>query len=139
MPQYVFLLLLLAVLWRLLIRPAQRRQRAQRELLASIEIGDEIVTAGGLYGTVTALDEDEVRVEIAPGTEVRIARRAVAAVVSDDDEEEAGELEPEDEPGEEPAERTEAAAEPPFRASGPVEEARGDGEVPPGTTARDRG
>ena len=107
MPQYVFLILLLAVLWLLLVRPAQRRQRAQQQLLASIEVGDEIVTAGGLYGTVKALAEDELRLEIAPGTEVRVARRAVAAVVNDD-EEEAEEDAVELEAAEEPADRTEA-------------------------------
>jgi preprotein translocase subunit YajC len=106
LPQYVFLLLLLAVLWLLLVRPAQRRQRAQQQLLASIEVGDEVVTAGGLYGTVKALADDELRLEIAPGTEVRVARRAVAAVVDDEDErdEEPEELEAADEP----ADRTEA-------------------------------
>jgi preprotein translocase subunit YajC len=107
-PGYLLILLLLLALWLLLIRPAQRRQKQQQALLASIEVGDEIVTAGGLYGTVTALDDDEVRTEIAPGIEVRIARRAVAGVVSDKVEEEPEE--PEEEP-DEPAE-IEAAEEP---------------------------
>jgi preprotein translocase subunit YajC len=102
-PQYLFILLLLAALWFLLIRPAQRRQKLQRQMLSAIEVGDEIVTAGGLYGTVTALDEDEVRLEIAPGTEVRVARRAVAGVVSEK-EDEPDELEA----AEEPEDRTEA-------------------------------
>jgi preprotein translocase subunit YajC len=93
-PQFVFILLLLAALWLLLIRPAQRRQKQQQALLAAVEVGDEIVTAGGLYGTVTALQEDELRLEIAPGIEVRVARRAVAGVISDKDDEEGEELEP---------------------------------------------
>jgi preprotein translocase subunit YajC len=92
-PQFVFILLLLAALWLLLIRPAQRRQKQQQALLAAVEVGDEIVTAGGLYGTVTALQEDELRLEIAPGIEVRVARRAVAGVISDKDDEEPEELE----------------------------------------------
>jgi preprotein translocase subunit YajC len=66
-------------------------------MLAAIEVGDEIVTAGGLYGTVKALEEDAVRLEIAPGIEVRVARRAVAGVVSGEEEEPA-ELEPAAEP-----------------------------------------
>ncbi len=91
MPQFVFILLLLAALWLLLIRPAQRRQRLaqrqQQELLESLVPGTEIVTAGGLYGTVVDTSvEDEVRIEISPGIEVRVARRAIAAVVSDDEE-----------------------------------------------------
>jgi preprotein translocase subunit YajC len=48
-------------------------------------VGKEIVTAGGLYGTVTAIEDDEVRVEIADGIEVRVAKRAVAGVVSEDE------------------------------------------------------
>jgi preprotein translocase subunit YajC len=54
-------------------------------LIASIGVGKEIVTAGGLYGTVTAMEDDEVRVEIADGVEVRVAKRAVAGVVSEDE------------------------------------------------------
>jgi preprotein translocase subunit YajC len=92
-PQFVFILLLLAALWLLLIRPAQRRNKAQQQLLATVDVGDEIVTAGGLYGTVTAVADDEVRVEIAPTIEVRIARRAIAGIVSEQSEEEPEELE----------------------------------------------
>jgi preprotein translocase subunit YajC len=87
-PQFVFILLLLAALWLLLIRPAQRRNKAQQQLLGAVEVGDEIVTAGGLYGTITEVRDDEVRLEIAPSIEVRVARRAIAGVVSDKDEEE---------------------------------------------------
>ena len=79
--------MLLAALWLLLIQPARRRQKLQQSVLESIEVGDEIVTAGGLYGTITALEEDEVRLEIAQGVQVRVARRAVAGVVSDKEEE----------------------------------------------------
>jgi preprotein translocase subunit YajC len=106
-PQFVFILLLLAALWLLLIRPAQRRNKAQQQLLASADVGDEIVTAGGLYGTITAVREDEVRLEIAPGIEVRIARRAIAGIVSDKSEEEAEELEAAEEPEEVEAETPE--------------------------------
>jgi preprotein translocase subunit YajC len=103
MPAYLFILVLLAVLWLFLIRPRQRQLREQRAMLAGIEVGDEIVTAGGLYGTVTRLDDDEVRVEIAPELEVRIARRAIAGVLT---EKEAGQEELE--PGEKPEEGTKA-------------------------------
>jgi preprotein translocase subunit YajC len=87
-PQFLFILLLLAALWLLLIRPAQRRNKAQQQLLSAVDVGDEIVTAGGLYGTVTGVEDDEVRVQIAPTVEVRIARRAIAGIVSDKDEDE---------------------------------------------------
>jgi preprotein translocase subunit YajC len=81
---YIFILALLALMWFMLIRPQRRRQQDAQRLLETIGVGKEIVTAGGLYGTITAVDGDEVRVEIADGVEVRIAKRAVAAVVSED-------------------------------------------------------
>ena len=67
----------------------------------SIDVGDEIVTAGGMYGFVTAIGDDELEVEIAPGTIVRVATRAVAGRIDPDDDDE-DELD-EDEDAEEPA------------------------------------
>jgi preprotein translocase subunit YajC len=83
--QYLFILVLLALVWFMLIRPQRRRQQEVQRLLESIGVGKEIVTAGGLYGTVTAIEDDEVRLEIADGVEVRVAKRAVAGVVSEDE------------------------------------------------------
>jgi preprotein translocase subunit YajC len=97
-PGYIFILVLLALMWFLLIRPQRRRQVEAQRMIESLEVGKEIVTAGGLYGTVTALEGDEVRLEIADGIEVRIAKRAVAGVISED--EEPDELEEEEEPEE---------------------------------------
>ncbi len=94
MSAYIFVLVLLALMWFLIIRPQRRRQQAARQLLTEIGVGKEIVTAGGLFGTVTAVEGDELRVEIADGVEVRIAKRAVAGVISEDEE-------PEEEPDEE--------------------------------------
>jgi preprotein translocase subunit YajC len=98
---YIFVLALLALVWFMLIRPQRRRQQEAQRLLETISVGKEIVTAGGLFGTVTAVDGDEVRVEIADGVEVRLAKRAVAGVVSEDEE-----------PKEEPEEETVATLPP---------------------------
>ena len=93
---YIFILVLLVVMWFLLIRPQRRRQLESQRLLGSLAVGQEIVTAGGLYGTITALEDDEARIEIADGVEVRVAKRAIAGVLSEDDErEEPEELEEE--------------------------------------------
>ena len=95
MSAYIFILALLALMWFMLIRPQRRRQQEAQRLLETISVGKEIVTAGGLFGKVTAVDGDEVRVEIADGVEVRIAKRAVAGVVSEDEEpEQAAQEEP---------------------------------------------
>jgi preprotein translocase subunit YajC len=66
----------------------------------SIDVGDEIVTAGGMYGFVTAIGDDELEVEIAPGTIVRVATRAVAGRIDPDDDEDGPD---EEEDAEEPA------------------------------------
>ena len=83
---YILILVLLAVMWFIVIRPQRRRQGEAQRLLASLEVGKEIVTAGGLYGTITRLDDDEARVKIADGVEVRVAKRAIAGVLSADEE-----------------------------------------------------
>ena len=85
----VFLGLMFAVLWLLLIRPQRRRQLEQQRMMDALEVGDEIVTVGGLFGHVRAIDGDELRLEIAPGTTVRVARRAVATVFEPEDDESA--------------------------------------------------
>ena len=70
--------LLLALMWFLLIRPQQARVRKQRELVSSIAVGDEIVTAGGIIGTVRVLTDDELRLEVSPGVEMRLLRVAIS-------------------------------------------------------------
>jgi preprotein translocase subunit YajC len=121
---YIFILVLLALMWFLLIRPQRRRQQEAQQLVNSLQVGAEIVTAGGLYGTITEVDEDEVHVEIADGVEVRVAKRAVAGVVSEDEDED------EDEGDEEALEDEE----------GPADEVEGPDAEPgetPATLRRD--
>ena len=87
MPQLIVIVAMFAMLWLFLIRPQRRRAQAQRELVTSVTVGDEILTVGGLYGIVRAIDEDDdLTLEIAPGTQVRVARRAVAVVVPPEEE-----------------------------------------------------
>lgn len=66
------------ITWFLFIRPRRRMMRRQRDLLRELSAGDQVVTVGGVYGTIAALDGDEVRLEIAPDVIIRVARRAVA-------------------------------------------------------------
>lgn len=79
-------LVLLALMWVLLVRPQQQRVRRQRELIASLEVGDEVVTAGGMVGRVAALEGDEVRLEVAPGLTLRFARLAVNSRIEQPEE-----------------------------------------------------
>jgi preprotein translocase subunit YajC len=78
---FVLILLFLFLLWLLLVRPQRRRRQAQEAMIDHLRIGDEVITAGGFFATVRSIDEDEVTVELGPGTEARLAKRAIAAVI----------------------------------------------------------
>jgi preprotein translocase subunit YajC len=82
----IFLVAMAAVIWFLLIRPQRQRQAAHRQLLAELAPGDEVVTAGGMLGTVRSIAEDHVVLEVAAGTDVRFAKHAVTAVLRRDEE-----------------------------------------------------
>jgi preprotein translocase subunit YajC len=85
----IVIVALFAALWLFLIRPQRRRQVEQARMQDALAEGDEILTAGGIYGTVRGIEDEVVQVEIAPGTIIRLDRRAVATVVQEP------ELEPE--------------------------------------------
>jgi preprotein translocase subunit YajC len=96
-----FLVLLLAMfgfMYFLLIRPQRQQQRKHTELLSSLKPGDEVVTAGGIYGEVVQLDAERVMLEIDEDVRIAVARRAIASVVPP---EELERLEAEDDRGEE--------------------------------------
>ena len=82
-------------MWALLILPQQRRMRQHQAVVASLRAGDEVVTAGGVYGTITSVDEDTLAVEVAPGVVLRVLRSAVSQRVGppeEDDEEADGDV-----------------------------------------------
>jgi len=83
----IAIVVLLALAWVFLWLPSRRRQREHAAMQDDIAVGDEIITAGGIHAVVQEAGEDELRVEIAPGTVVRLDRRAVAAVARDVPEE----------------------------------------------------
>ena len=87
MEALIFIAVMLGLMWLLLIAPQRRRQRATRDMIAGLEVGDEVLTAGGVYATVQAVREDDLTVEIAPGTSVRLDKRAVAVVLSEETDE----------------------------------------------------
>jgi preprotein translocase subunit YajC len=87
---------LLIALWFFTIRPQQQRVRNQRMLVASLKVGDEVVTVGGLIGTITSIEDLEVGLDLGGGNVVRLARQAVqqrfaASAADGDTETEAGE------------------------------------------------
>jgi preprotein translocase subunit YajC len=82
------LLLMGVVFYFLLIRPQNQRRRAQTQMQSDVEVGDEVVTTAGIYGTITEIDDDYgiVTVEVAPNTDIRMARAAIAQRLVDDDQ-----------------------------------------------------
>jgi preprotein translocase subunit YajC len=83
MESLIFIVLLFALVWVLFLLPARRRQKAHQAMQDSVELGDEIITAGGLHGFVREAGEEEIKLEIAPDVVVRLDRRAIAAVARD--------------------------------------------------------
>ena len=83
----IFLVALVALLWFVLIRPQRQRQATHRALLQQLAVDDEVVTAGGVIGRVRSLADDHVMLEIAPGTEVRLAKEAITGVIQKDEQE----------------------------------------------------
>ena len=76
------LVAILALFWFMVIRPQQRRQKEVASLQHSIQVGQRVMMSSGVYGTVTSLTDDRARLEVAPGTEIEIARAAIAKVDS---------------------------------------------------------
>jgi len=74
------LVAILALFWFMVIRPQQRRAKEVRALQNSIEVGQRVMMSSGIYGTVVSLADDRARLEIAPGTQIDIARAAIAKV-----------------------------------------------------------
>ena len=89
----IFLALLIGIFYFMLIRPQKKRVEQHRQLIESVGVGDEVVTIGGIYATVVALGDDEIELEVSPGTRVRFVKSAIARRVTEDLEEEEDETE----------------------------------------------
>ncbi len=73
----LFILPMFVIMYMLLIRPQQKRVREQQALQRAVEIGDEVITTSGIYGVITAMDDDDMWIEVADNIEFRMARGAV--------------------------------------------------------------
>jgi preprotein translocase subunit YajC len=82
----IYLVILVAAFYFLIVRPQRRNAMIRRQLLNAVQVGDEIVTTGGVYGTVVALEDDTLDVEIAEGVVVKLARGAVGARITPESE-----------------------------------------------------
>ena len=77
---FIPLILMFAIFYFLLIRPQQKKAKQHKEMVASVKKGDEVVSSGGLYGTVTGVTDEAITMEIAPKVRVRVARGSIAGL-----------------------------------------------------------
>ncbi|MDD2321765.1 MAG: preprotein translocase subunit YajC [Geobacteraceae bacterium] len=77
---FVPLIFMFAIFYLLLIRPQQKKAKEHKALLETLQKGDQIVTAGGIHGKVTAIDEGVVVIEIATGVNIRMNKGFIASV-----------------------------------------------------------
>ena len=83
----IVMVLLLVVMYVMMIRPQRRRQQEQQAMIEGAGVGDDVLTSGGIYGTITHAEGDDLVVEIADGLSVHMTRRGIAAVLPPEDEE----------------------------------------------------
>jgi preprotein translocase subunit YajC len=84
----IVMVLLLGVMYVLMIRPQRKRQQDHQTMIDSCGVGEDVLTTGGMYGTVTHAEGDDLVVEIADGVTVHMTRRGIAAVLPPEEEEE---------------------------------------------------
>ena len=88
MTALIFLAGMLILFYVLIVMPQRRRRQTQAQLLQDVEIGDEVMTLGGIFGFVREVEDHHVVLEIAPNTRVRLAKSAITARTEVDTEKE---------------------------------------------------
>ncbi len=76
----IFPIAMIALTWLLLVRPQKARLREREALVASLSVGDTVVTAGGMHGVVVGVDDETVTLQAAPGVELTFDKRAVGRI-----------------------------------------------------------
>ncbi len=79
-PMLVFLAVIFVFFWFVMVRPQRKRQKEHQQMMESLQKGDRVITAGGIYGTIDSVNEDNVVIKVEGGTTLRIARGSVAVM-----------------------------------------------------------
>lgn len=82
MEQFLIIILMFGALYYLLLRPQQKREKARRELVRSLEAGDEVITNAGIHGVVAEVEDAVIWLEVAPDVELKLSRDAIAGRAS---------------------------------------------------------
>ena len=79
------ILLVIPVMYLLMIRPQQKRQKQWQQMLAAIKAGDRVTTAGGIRGIILSIKDDAIVIRVAPdGIKLEVAKNAIASVTTED-------------------------------------------------------
>ncbi|MFN3966843.1 MAG: preprotein translocase subunit YajC [Endomicrobiia bacterium] len=81
------LILIFFIFYFLLIRPQQKREKEHKKMLAGLKKGDNVITTGGIYGTITNVKPDTVELKIDENTKIQLLKSAVAQVINQPTEE----------------------------------------------------
>ena len=80
----VYFALLAVLFFFLIVRPQRRQLASRRALISAVDVGDDVITAGGIYGTIRAIEGDALKIEVADGVILTLAREAIARRRGDD-------------------------------------------------------
>ena len=81
--QLLVIVVAMLAFWAIVMRPARNQQKRVQQLQHQLEVGDEVVLSSGIFGTVRALSEGRVELEVAPGTQITVARQVVVRRVDE--------------------------------------------------------
>jgi preprotein translocase subunit YajC len=79
-PMLAFLAVIFVFFWFVMIRPQRKRQKEHQSMMESLNKGDRVITAGGIYGSIESLSEDSVVLKVEGGQTIRVARGSVAVI-----------------------------------------------------------
>jgi len=82
---FIPLILMFVVFYFLLIRPQQKKAKEHKSMIAGLRVGDKIITGGGIYGEIMAIDESFATVEISKEVNIKINRGSIAALIGGND------------------------------------------------------
>jgi len=84
MNMLIWLVVFFAIIYFIIIRPQNKQQKARREMLDSLRVKDKVITIGGIHGTITKINEDNVMIKVADGVEIEFLRQAVQSIENRD-------------------------------------------------------
>ena len=82
MSQIIFIVLMFAAFWFLIIAPQRKKQKQHQQMINDLKSGTDVVTSGGIYGTITNVKDDRFVLKIAENTKIEISKSAVTSVIN---------------------------------------------------------